>query len=130
MKKTEINEGENIQLAIARIQGYYQLQAAKINSEAVVRAANIAARARYFQGGTALVGAFGIFGGLAYKIYQDTKTFRTQTKELKEGLDKQQVFFAELAQSYDKLAELYLNQNKVQESEDSKNRSKEIKKGM
>lgn len=115
-----------LHLATTRIQGHYQLEAAKINGQAVIQSAKIGARARYFHGAAALLGALGVFGGFTYTIYGDNKKIYKQTKKLKQEIEKQDNTLKELAQSYDKMAELYSNAIKNSEIAESHEKSTEI----
>lgn len=108
------------QFAIARIQGYYQLQAAKTNNETTLAAAKINARARYFQGVATLLGAFGVFGGFIFNLVQETRDVKRLTEKLNKHTKNQEIVLLELSQSYNKLAENLQSQNQPEKSKASR----------
>ena len=84
-------------LQLARLCGFYQLQAANVNREAVIRSAKIGARARYFQGCATLISAIGVFGTFGYKMYEETKHFKIQAQKLATLIEKHNTTLKELA---------------------------------
>lgn len=99
-------------------QGYYQLQAAKLNSEAVIKAAKIGARARYFHGVSAMITAFGVFGAFAYKLYEENQQIRIQTEKMHTEIKNQEILLQELVQAYEQVAEQYRSAGKMKENEE------------
>ncbi|GAB4393895.1 MAG: hypothetical protein Tsb005_14090 [Gammaproteobacteria bacterium] len=127
MKKSEENNSpKHLHIAKVHIQGYYQIEAAKINSQAAIKSAQIGAHARYFQGTATLIGALGVFGGFAYKLYESNKKIHEQTEKLKDEIEKQDNILQELAQSYEKLAELYSNAGRNTDAQESHEKSEKI----
>ena len=111
------------QFAIARMQGHYQLQGAKINYEATLTAAKIGARARYFHGISALIGAFGVFGGFAFTLYQETREVKTLASKLENEVKNHNQALIELSESYSRIADLYQLQNQLEEAQASRNKA-------
>ena len=111
------------QFAIARIQGHYQLQGAIINREATLTAAKIGARARYFHGISALIGAFGVFGGFAFTLYQETREVKNLASKLENEVKSHNQSLVELSESYNRIADLYQLQNQLDEAQVSRNKA-------
>jgi hypothetical protein len=84
---------------LAQLQGHYQLQAAKISSEATIKAAKIGVHARYFHGTAALISAFGVFWAFAYKLYEENAQIRQQTEQLKNEMIRQEKSIARVSAS-------------------------------
>jgi len=116
---------QRIQLAIARIQGSYQLQSAILTSTATTNAAKIGARARYFHGFTTLIGGFGILGGFVYSVYEKEKEIRDYTREIQSAVNNQDKILQELVESYHELAKVYQGENELVKSQASHEKAME-----
>ncbi len=121
---------KRIQLACSRIQGYYHLQAARASGEYVIKAAKISARARYFHGVAALVGAMGILGGFGYKIYEETGKLHQETTKTQKMIQKQEETILELLEAYTQLADLQMKSNKMEAWKETTTRAKKAERGL
>ena len=91
-------ESVESKLQLTRLCGFFQLQAANVNREAIITSAKIGARARYFHGCATLISAVGIFGTFVYKLYEETNKFNIQARQLTVLLEEHNTTLKELAE--------------------------------